>query len=81
MVQGDFERALEILRDWFKKTRRKDSPVTPNGGNYYTLALCYMNLEPADVDRAREPAERAVAASESPQEGWLRMLGQIYYMQ
>jgi tetratricopeptide (TPR) repeat protein len=81
MVQGDFDRALEILRSWFKKTRKKDSPVTPNGGNYYTLALCYMNLDPPDVDRARTPAELAIKVSDSPQESWLRMLGQIYYMQ
>jgi tetratricopeptide (TPR) repeat protein len=81
MMQGDFERALKILRAWFKKVRTKDSPVTPNGGNYYMLSLCYMNQSPPDVKRARKPAEIAIEISENPQENWLRMLGQIYYVQ
>lgn len=81
MMQGDFERALAILRAWFKKTRAKDSPVTPNGGNYYMLALCYLNQTPPNIERSRKPAELAIEVSENPQENWLRMLGQIYYMQ
>jgi len=81
MMQGDFERALAILRAWFKKTRAKDSPVTPNGGNYYMLALCYLNQTPPNVQRARRPAELAIEVSPDPQENWLRMLGQIYYME
>ena len=81
MMQGNFEQALKILRAWFKKTRKKDSPVTPNGGNYYMLALCYMNLDPPDVRHARKPAELAIETSENPAENWLRMLGQIYYSQ
>ena len=81
MMEGDFEKALKILRSWFKKTRRKDSPVTPNGGNYYMLALCYVNLSPPNYERARKPAELAVESNDKPEENWLRMLGQIYYVQ
>ena len=79
MVDGKFERALKILRSWFKKARAKNSPVTPNGGNYYMLALCYMNQPTPNVKSARRPAELAVEVSDKPQENWLRMLGQIYY--
>ena len=81
MMEGDFNQALKILRTWFKKARQKDSPVTPNGGNYYMLALCYVNLEPPNYERARKPAELAVESTETPEENWLRMLGQIYYVQ
>jgi tetratricopeptide (TPR) repeat protein len=81
MMEGDFEKALKILRAWFKKTRRKDSPVTPNGGNYYMMALCYVNLSPPNYERARKPAELAVESNDKPEENWLRMLGQIYYVQ
>lgn len=79
MMEGNFDDALAMLRNWFKKTRRKNSPVTPNGNNYYVLSLCYMNLETPDVRRARRPAELAVDASDEPQENWLRLLGSIYY--
>lgn len=79
MMEGNFAGALQVLRQWFKKTRRKGSPVTPNGGNYYILALCYMNLETPDVRRALRPAQLAVLASDEPQENWLRLLGSIYY--
>lgn len=79
MMEGDFEGALQNLRGWFKKTRRKGSPVTPNGGNYYMLAVCYMNLETPDIRRALRPAQLAVQATDEPQENWLRTLGGIYY--
>lgn len=81
MMEGDFNQALKILRTWFKKVRSKDSPVTPNGGNYYMLALCYVNLDPPNYERARKPAELAIESSDTPDENWLRMLGQIYYVQ
>ena len=81
MMEGNFDQALKILRAWFKKVRRKDSPVTPNGSNYYMLALCYVNLDPPNFERARKPAELAVESTETPEENWLRMLGQIYYVQ
>jgi tetratricopeptide (TPR) repeat protein len=79
MMGGNFEGALVILREWFKKTRRKGSPVTPNGNNYYVLALCYMNLEVPNVKRALRPAQLAVDQTDEPQENWLRLLGSIYY--
>ena len=78
MMLGDFELGLRILRGWFKKTAHKDSPVKPNGANYYTLALCYINLE--RVEKARRPAELAVASTPNPQESWLQLLAQIYYL-
>ena len=79
MMQEDFEMSMRILKSWFKKVLREDSPVKPSGAHYYTLALCYMQLE--DIKRATRPAEIAVKVSKNPQEQWLRLLGQLYYMQ
>jgi len=83
MMEGDFEKARRMLVSWFRKVLAPDSPVTPNGSNYYMLALTYMQIESMSeqerAERARKPAEIAIRSDE-PQESWLRLLAQIYYV-
>ncbi|MCA9512693.1 MAG: tetratricopeptide repeat protein [Myxococcota bacterium] len=79
-MQGQYEKALEVQREWLRKASRPNAPVRPQPHNFYVFALSYMQTDPPNPKAARRPAEIAVEMSDEPQENWLRLLGQIYYM-
>jgi len=85
MQLEDYESAIRSLRSWFRKVSEPDSPIKPNGDNYYKLAYCYLQVqsltEAQRLAKARRPAEIAIKQSKKPKENWLRLLGSIYFAQ
>lgn len=77
-MQGQFDKALEVQREWLRKASKPDAPIKAQPSHYYMFALSYMQIDPPNAKAAVRPAEIAVSQSEEPQENWLRLLAQIY---
>jgi len=70
LQESDWSLAVENLERWF------EIASAPSATAYYLLALAYWQL--SDMDGALEPAERAVALTQTPQENWLQLLLGVY---
>jgi tetratricopeptide (TPR) repeat protein len=57
---------VKNLNEWFKTAEN------PNSSAYYLLAVAYYQME--DVDKALEPAQKAVELSDEPSEAWMQLL-------
>jgi tetratricopeptide (TPR) repeat protein len=64
--ESKWAEAVDHLKQWFAATE------APTPTAYYLLALAYYQME--DLDAALEPAEKAVALGDPPQEGALQLL-------
>jgi tetratricopeptide (TPR) repeat protein len=60
----------KALEEWLAAPTNK-----PSAAAYYLLAIAYYQQEL--IDKALEPARKAVEMSETPQEPWLQLLGAL----
>ena len=70
MATGDLEGAVASLNKWFEDAEK------PSAAAYFALAICYYQLK--DLDKALEPAKKAVEVAETPDPNWIQLLYAIY---
>jgi tetratricopeptide (TPR) repeat protein len=66
LAEEKWSQVVEHLNKWFATAEN------PAPAHYYLLALAYYQLE--DLDKALEPAQKAVELAEVPGENWLQLL-------
>lgn len=72
----DYQAAIRGLNDWINTARTCGQTVDSNA--YYLLAAAYAQIEPPNYRAARDPAEKAVAASSEPKKSYYALLNLIY---
>ncbi|HEX7081324.1 MAG TPA: tetratricopeptide repeat protein [Gammaproteobacteria bacterium] len=70
MTEEMYAEAAAALEEWFRTAQM------PNAGAYYLLAAAYY--QQGDLERALEPAQKAVELAEMPQVGWIELLVYLY---
>jgi tetratricopeptide (TPR) repeat protein len=70
MAEDLWKEGVAALEEWFR------TAPAPNSAAYYLLAAAYYQLE--DLDRALEPAKKAVELSDKPQISWIELLLGLY---
>jgi len=79
--QGRYQLAQLYMQEenWAEGAKSLESWLTtannPAASAYYLLAIAYYQQE--QIEKALEPARKAVEMSESPQEPWLQLLGAL----
>jgi tetratricopeptide repeat protein len=75
MAQQDFKAALASLQEWFANEPK------PSAAAYFALAIANYQLkdeDPAYLEKAVEPAKKAIELAGTPQQSWLQLLLAIY---
>ena len=70
MAEEIWKEGAAALEDWFR------TATEPNSAAYYLLAAAYYQME--DLDRALEPAKKAVELTDKPQVSWIELLLGLY---
>lgn len=70
MQEENWAEGAKALEAWLNTPTNK-----PTAAAYYLLAIAYYQQEL--VDKALEPARKAVDMAETPQEAWLQLLGAL----
>jgi tetratricopeptide (TPR) repeat protein len=66
MMLERWEDAITTFNRWFAEVE------TPNSNGYYMLAVAYY--QSGDLDKAFEPASKALEIATKPKEAWIRLL-------
>ncbi|MEX2122474.1 MAG: tetratricopeptide repeat protein [Woeseia sp.] len=70
MAEEKWKEGAAALEEWFR------TAPEPNSAAYYLLAAAYYQME--DLDRALEPAKKAVELTDKPQASWIELLLGLY---
>lgn len=70
MTEERWAEGAAALEEWFEKA------ANPNSAAYYLLAAAYY--QQGDLERAFEPAQKAVKLSDEPQVSWVELLVALY---
>ncbi len=70
MAEEKWKEGAAALEDWFRTAK------DPNSAAYYLLAAAYYQME--DLNRALEPAKKAVELTDKPQPSWIELLLGLY---
>lgn len=70
MAEENWRDGAAALEEWFR------TAPAPNSAAYYLLAVAYYQQE--DLDRALEPAKKAVELTDKPQSTWIELLLGLY---
>ncbi|MFQ5563164.1 MAG: tetratricopeptide repeat protein [Parvularculaceae bacterium] len=72
----DYQAAIRGLNAWIRTAQTCGQKVDPNA--YYLLAAAYTQIRPPNYRAALDPAEKSVAALESPRKSNYDLLNLIY---
>jgi tetratricopeptide (TPR) repeat protein len=70
MSEENWREGAAALEEWFR------TAPEPNSAAYYLLAAAYYQME--DLNRALEPAKKAVEIAARPQASWIELLLALY---
>jgi tetratricopeptide (TPR) repeat protein len=70
MSEENWREGAAALEEWFR------TAPEPNSAAYYLLAAAYYQME--DLNRALEPAKKAVEIAARPQSSWIELLLALY---
>lgn len=70
MAEEKWREGAAALEEWFR------TAPEPNAAAYYLLAAAYYQME--DMNRALEPARKAVEIAAKPQASWIELLLALY---
>lgn len=70
MAEENWREGAAALEEWFR------TAPEPNASAYYLLAAAYYQME--DLNRALEPARKAVEMAAKPQPSWIELLLALY---
>ncbi|HLT89496.1 MAG TPA: tetratricopeptide repeat protein [Woeseiaceae bacterium] len=70
MAEENWREGAAALEEWFRQAPE------PNAAAYYLLAAAYYQME--DMNRALEPAKKAVEIAAKPQASWIELLLALY---
>jgi tetratricopeptide (TPR) repeat protein len=70
MAEENWRQGAAALEEWFR------TAPEPNAAAYYLLAAAYYQME--DMNKALEPARKAVEMAAKPQPSWIELLLALY---